>query len=191
VSIETSSAAPPGTPVASNGSAGAGDGLERTTRLADALERLIHLMHRTRTQLLHQTGQEEWSAQVLMSALVHDGPQRVKALAELVQSDPSTVSRQAAHLVRQGFVERRVDTVDGRASVLVATQKAHDTVADRKHLRDQHIQQMLHDWQTADCDQLADLIVRFSHDFETYKTTALTDTDWTQIGSTSREETRS
>ena len=50
-----------------------------------------------------------------------EGPHRSNALAEAVHSDPSTVSRQIAALVKVGYVERRPDPADGRACLLAAT----------------------------------------------------------------------
>ena len=63
----------------------------------------------------------EWSAHVLLRCLAHEGPMRAGALAEMLQSDPSTVSRQVAALVKDGLLERQADPADGRASLLVLT----------------------------------------------------------------------
>src|SRR5690349_22300310 len=49
------------------------------------------------------------SAIVLLKNLVAMGPSRSSALAAAVHSDPSTISRQVAALVRDGLVERRAD----------------------------------------------------------------------------------
>ena len=46
---------------------------------------------------------------------------RVTDLAELKQADPSTVSRQAAQLVKAGLARREADPADGRASRLAVT----------------------------------------------------------------------
>src|SRR2546430_9177235 len=61
------------------------------------------------------------SAIILLKTLAALGPSRSSALAAAVHSDPSTVSRQVAALVRDGLVERRADQDDGRASLLAAT----------------------------------------------------------------------
>ena len=65
----------------------------------------------------------EWAAYGLLFQLVNDGPQRSSALAETACVDPSTVSRQVAQLVKAGLVERQSDPEDGRASLLVATER--------------------------------------------------------------------
>ncbi|WP_052457088.1 MULTISPECIES: MarR family winged helix-turn-helix transcriptional regulator [unclassified Streptomyces] len=164
------------------------DGL--VTPLAEGVERLMNLFVRTRAHMLDKARHDVvWSAQLLMGTLVTHGPMRLKELAGLVQSDPSTVSRQVAQLVRDGFVERRADAVDGRASLLLATDKARQAVADRKQLRDLHYDRMLHTWNSHDRNQLSALLMRFIDDFETYKT-ALAGTDWTTVRPAGREETR-
>ena len=60
---------------------------------------------------------------------------RAGALAECMQSDPSTVSRQVAALVKDGLLERRADPADGRASLLVLTEKADAVLADHDRVR--------------------------------------------------------
>src|SRR5262245_11500612 len=70
---------------------------------------------------LSKLGGFDRSAFILLKNLIHMGPSRSSALAAAVHSDPSTVSRQVAALVRDGLVERRADQDDGRASLLAAT----------------------------------------------------------------------
>ncbi|WP_329318306.1 MarR family transcriptional regulator [Streptomyces sp. NBC_01715] len=138
----------------------------------------MRMFIRTRAQLLDRARDDiDWSVQILMSVLVKHGPMRVKKLAELVDSDPSTVSRHVAQLVRDGFLEKRSDADDGRACQLVATDKARHSVADRTRSRDAHFEEMLHAWDNHDREKLATLLVRFIDDFETYKT-ALAAKDW-------------
>ena len=60
------------------------------------------------------------STVMLLKTLVHHGPSRSSALAAAIHSDPSTVSRQIAAMVRDGLVERMADPEDGRASVVQA-----------------------------------------------------------------------
>jgi DNA-binding MarR family transcriptional regulator len=138
--------------------------------LADGIERLQHVLGRARAQSLDRArGDVEWSRLIAMKALVTHGPLRASALAELVRSDPSTVSRQVAQLVAEGYIERCSDPIDGRASVLIATAKAQRAVDEQRKVRDTHYQQMLAGWSTDDRDRLANLLTRFTDDFETYR----------------------
>ena len=78
------------------------------------------------------------------------------ALAEMLQADPSTVSRQVQTLVKDGFVERRADPEDGRAALLVVTKLGEQVYADHKLLRNEHYQLMLADWTEEECRLFAE-----------------------------------
>ncbi len=52
---------------------------------------------------------------MLLALLERSGPSRVTDLAEAARVDASVVSRQAAHLVAAGLLERTPDPHDGRA----------------------------------------------------------------------------
>src|ERR1700761_4947179 len=79
----------------------------------------------------------DWSAHLLITRLAAEGPVRASELAEKVQADPSTVSRQVASLVKSGYVERRADPVDGRASLLVLTDRGQEFYAEHLRLRNE------------------------------------------------------
>ncbi|WP_329455636.1 MarR family winged helix-turn-helix transcriptional regulator [Streptomyces sp. NBC_01497] len=161
-----------------------------TSQLAEGMERLMHLFLKARQHMLDKARRDvDWSTFLLMSAVVTQGPLRVKELAEQVQSDPSTVSRHVAQLVRDGFLERHADAVDGRASLLTATAKAREAVDERKQRRNLHYEQMLLAWEDGERGQLAALVSRFTDDFLAYKTT-LADTDWTVRPATRKETTQ-
>lgn len=148
--------------------------------LADVVQRMTRTLRRVRSQSLARARDDvEWSANVLIHALVQDGPMRAGALAESVQSDPSTVSRQVATLVRDGFVERRADPVDGRAALLVATAKAQEVMHAHQQMRNWHLDRVVAGWTDEDRHRLTELLSRFIDDFETYKCT-LGAAGWTE-----------
>ncbi len=145
---------------------------EHVAELAGSVTRLLHLFSRARARVLDSARYDvEWSAQVLLSTLVVHGPMRAGALADRLQSDPSTISRQIGALAREGMVERRADPEDGRASLLVATDKARAVHGHHLEDRKTHFRAMLADWDDHDCVQLATLVARFNDDFEKYKNT--------------------
>src|SRR3954451_9836542 len=90
-------------------------------RLIAELTRYMRLMPRAKAFLGSGEAGAGPSALLLLPPLVHMGPLRVTDLADLKQSDPSTVSRQAAQLVRAGLAHKEPDPADGRASRLAAT----------------------------------------------------------------------
>jgi DNA-binding MarR family transcriptional regulator len=111
----------------------------------------------------------ESAAYALLAHLIVDGPRRTTALAEAVHSDPSTVSRQTAAMVRLGLIERRPDPMDGRACLLAATEKGEQVFADHRKCKDEHLAAMLADWSAADLRRFAALLDRFNNDFEAYR----------------------
>lgn len=144
--------------------------------VADTFVALMRSFNRARTRMLAAAAHDvEWSAHVLLRCLANEGPLRASALAECVHSDPSTVSRQVAALVKDGLLERRADPIDGRASLLVLTPRADDVLAEHDEIRLQHFARMLADWPERDLRRFATLLQRFTHDFENANQDALVD----------------
>jgi DNA-binding MarR family transcriptional regulator len=109
------------------------------------------------------------AAYVLLVQLVTDGPQRLSQLAEAVRSDPSTVSRQVAALVRAGLIERKADPADGRANWLVATELGERVLRVNRQRRNAHLAIMLRDWEPAAVATLSGLLERFNTDLDGYR----------------------
>ena len=107
----------------------------------------------------------EWAAYGLLFQLVNDGPRRSSALAEAACVDPSTVSRQVAQLVKAGLVERQSDPEDGRASLLVATEKGRAAYAAKQEHRARMFEHVLDGWTPQDVDDLGRLLTQFNKSF--------------------------
>lgn len=90
-------------------------------RLADELVRFTRLGARAKSMLHVRDFGAEFSALMLLFPLQRLGPLRVRDLAEVKGADPSTISRQAAQLVKAGLARREADPADGRASRLAVT----------------------------------------------------------------------
>jgi DNA-binding MarR family transcriptional regulator len=137
---------------------------------ADTFTRLTRSSVRTRQQFLAAAKHNvEWSASVIIACVVHEGPLRASALAEAVQSDPSTISRQVATLVKDGLLERRADPVDGRASLLVITPKGEEAYRAQVDMRNEHFAEMLGGWGERDLRRFTALLRRFTDDYEKYR----------------------
>lgn len=135
--------------------------------VAENLIRLTRTFARRRAQILAIAAHDvEWSAHIVLKCLASEGPLRSGAIAEHIRADPSTVSRQVASLVKEGLLERRADPVDGRASLLVLTAKANETLKHHDDIRNEKYAQMLEDWSEADLRRFAALLRRFTNDFE-------------------------
>jgi DNA-binding MarR family transcriptional regulator len=140
------------------------------TDVADVADTFVTLMRsfaRARAKLLAAAAHDvEWSAQVVLKYLAAGGPMRSSELAERMESDPSTVSRQVAALVKDGLIERRADPEDGRACLLVPTAKGEAVLSEHNAIRLQHFTGMLDGWSDGDLRTFAALLQRFTHDFD-------------------------
>lgn len=103
---------------------------------------------------------------VLLKTLVVLGPSRSSELATAVHSDPSTVSRQVAALVRDGLVERRADPEDGRASVLVPTEQGQALLEEQRRRMGLGLARVVRDWEPEDVSRFLELFERFVADHE-------------------------
>ena len=103
---------------------------------------------------------------ILLKTLVALGASRSSELAAAVHSDPSTVSRQVAALVRDGLVERRADPEDGRASVLVPTDHGLAMLAEQRRRMGLALAQVVKQWDPDDVAHFLELFERFVADHE-------------------------
>jgi DNA-binding MarR family transcriptional regulator len=143
------------------------DDLALADEVSGQLIRLVRLMERKQAQYqAEHPDAVERATYLLLVHLVKGGPRRASALAEAVHSDPSTISRQVAQLVRLGFVERTADPEDGRATLLAATDEGRRVFEENRRVRNERIAEMLADWSVADRRNLAELLARFSTAFE-------------------------
>jgi DNA-binding MarR family transcriptional regulator len=106
------------------------------------------------------------SAIILLKTLVAQGPIRLSALATAVHSDPSTVSRQVASLVRHGLVVRQADPEDGRASVLVPTETGLNLLEEQRRRLGTLLARVVRDWDPDEVDRFLAMLERFVADHE-------------------------
>jgi DNA-binding MarR family transcriptional regulator len=141
---------------------------ETRDRLTTSIGQLVrtgrHLSARAATQLYGDLPSFGWP---LLVPLERDGDQRCSALALQVGVDVSVASRQLAVLERLGYVERRPDPHDGRASLLSLTRAGADALAGARALRADWALTALAGWGESDADLLNDLLARLVTDLET------------------------
>jgi DNA-binding MarR family transcriptional regulator len=131
---------------------------------------------------ISKLGGADRSALVLLKNLVALGPSRSSVLAAAVHSDPSTVSRQIATLVREGWVERRADQEDGRASLLAATPKGIALLEDFRRRMAHSLARMVRHWPQDKLEQFVDLLDEFVTDHERYLPTLMNEcVRWAQF----------
>jgi DNA-binding MarR family transcriptional regulator len=106
------------------------------------------------------------SALLLLFPLRHLGPMRVTDLAEIKQADTSTVSRQAAQLVKAGLARREADPADGRASRLAITDAGLAACAEVHDARNALIGRALARWSPHQIGEFAGLFAQFNSSVE-------------------------
>ena len=139
-----------------------------TSRLADELVRFVRLGGRAKGMLYSGDLGAEFSALMLLFPLRHLGPMRVTDLAEVKQADPSTVSRQAAQLVKAGLARREADPVDGRASRLAVTEAGLAACTHLYEARRALLDQALSDWPSERVETFARLFADFNSSVEAF-----------------------
>jgi DNA-binding MarR family transcriptional regulator len=139
---------------------------------AAALSEQVARLHRTFNAMRQQltagsptsVDGVEWAAYGLLFQLVGGGPRRSSALAEASCVDPSTVSRQVAQLVKAGLVSRQSDPEDGRASLLVATERGQAVYAEKQVHRNRLFAHLLAGWTEDEVVTLTGLLTRLNDD---------------------------
>jgi DNA-binding MarR family transcriptional regulator len=98
----------------------------------------------------------------LLSLLQDTGPLRASDVVARLGLDKSTVSRQLAHLVDLGLVDRTADPVDGRAQVLTPSAEGAARLARIRDVRRARWESDLSDWRPSDVATLAELLHRLN-----------------------------
>jgi DNA-binding MarR family transcriptional regulator len=139
---------------------------DATGRLAGELVRFVRLGARAKSMLNVGDLGAEFSALMLLFPLRQMGPMRVTDLAEIKQADPSTISRQAAQLVKAGLARREADPDDGRASRLAVTEAGMVACGQLQDARHALISRALADWSPERVDTFARLFEEFNGSVE-------------------------
>jgi DNA-binding MarR family transcriptional regulator len=120
---------------------------ETSELLSAGLVRLVRtakqLGHRVAADLYGDLPSFGWA---LLVPLEQHGPQRCSALAVSAGVDVSVASRQVTALERAGYVERRPDPVDGRASLISLSAAGAAALAHTREVRSSWTAEVLGDW---------------------------------------------
>lgn len=125
--------------------------------LLAAISRELTLVSRHRLATAAQ-GVLERSAYLVLSRIEATGPMTARELADALQLEISTVTRQVAAMLREGVVERITDPSGGVARRLRITETgAARLAADRERYRTA-LSQVVSDWPDEDCLELYRLL---------------------------------
>ena len=108
------------------------------------------------------------AAYVILRFLQQDGPQNVSALADRLNLDGSTVTRQVTALEHDGLVERQRDPNDGRGTVVEATEVGLKQVNAVRAARQALYDKVLHDWSPEERERLAQALTRLTGAMDDY-----------------------
>jgi len=123
---------------------------ELTAGLARLVRTTRYLGHRVAADLYGDLPSFGWA---LLLPLEQHGEQRCSALAAQVGVDVSVASRQVSALERSGYVERRPDPADGRASLIRLSPAGVAALAHTRDVRSQWAADALPDWTEAEARQ--------------------------------------
>lgn len=96
-------------------------------------------------------------------------PLRVSALAELVHSDVSTVSRQVSALTDGGLVTKITDPQDRRAQLASLTDDGTALLNELHERRTVWMQTLLAQWSEEEAREFTRLLVKFTGSLDTYE----------------------
>lgn len=102
------------------------------------------------------------AAYLLLNRLDREGPMGVKALAEAMGIDSSTVTRQVAPLVDTGLVKRTSHPEDGRAVVLALSPRGRGRLEEVRDSRRRLMAQVTDDWTAQEREVFTGLLARFN-----------------------------
>jgi DNA-binding MarR family transcriptional regulator len=136
---------------------------------ADRLTADLGLLIRAGRQLSHRAAHELYGdlpafGWALLAPLERDGEQRCSALAADLGVDGSVVSRQVAALERAGYVARRPDPLDGRASLIGLSEAGAAAMARTREVRGEWAAAALADWTDEEAENLCHLLERLAAD---------------------------
>src|SRR3712207_2771327 len=102
------------------------------------------------------------AAYVILRLLQESGPQNVSAVANRLNLDGSTVTRQVSAMHREGLVERSPDPEDGRGTVIGATERGLAQVDAVSRARRELYDLVLKDWTSQERKELATVLERLT-----------------------------
>ncbi|MFE2726245.1 MarR family winged helix-turn-helix transcriptional regulator [Kitasatospora sp. NPDC059327] len=108
------------------------------------------------------------AAYLLLDRLERHGPANVKALADALGVDSSTVTRQVAPLVAAGLVGRVQDPADRRAVRLALSPIGARRLAEVRAGRAELARRLVADWPPEEQHVFCALLARFNHSMESY-----------------------
>ncbi|WP_411842549.1 MarR family winged helix-turn-helix transcriptional regulator [Salinicoccus sp. HZC-1] len=90
------------------------------------------------------------------------GPMSVKDMAKHLHLDISTISRQAADLLKKGLLEKKPSETDRRSYSYEITEKGWEILASNREGRQDRFQKMIDRWDEGEIEEFARLLRNFN-----------------------------
>lgn len=144
------------------------------TELYDQLQYQVAIFARRVEQarigaLGEQRNSMDRAAFLLLNRLDRTGPVGVKALAQAMAIDSSTVTRQVAPLVDCGLVDRVPNPDDGRAVLLELSERGRQRLEEVRSSRQDLMRMLLADWPEQDRETFVALLTRFNQAIKAHR----------------------
>ena len=133
-----------------------------TTHIEQQLTILLRRVQRIHFTTSSGEVELDRSAYGILCRLVDEGPQRLGYLAQAFGLDPSTITRQVQALEHGGFVERRPDPTDRRASLLDLSDQGREVLIATRARRREWLRAALGDWDDHDHEEFGRLLEKFN-----------------------------
>jgi DNA-binding MarR family transcriptional regulator len=140
---------------------------ETSQRLTAGVTQLVrvsrHLGSRVAADLYGDLPSYGWA---VLLPLEQGGPQRCSTLAGRLGVDVSVASRQVSAMERAGYLERRPDPLDGRASLISLSRAGAAALARTREVRGIWAAAALQDWTEEEARAFSSLLERLSEGLE-------------------------
>ncbi len=130
---------------------------------------LVRLLTAARPRDPEVTSLDRSAYLILYEVLHHGGPWALQDLADRLQVDLSTLSRQASAMEAKGLLERHDAPNDSRVHLISATQEGTLRFEAMRTARRRVYSDILGDWQEDDRRRLADQLDRFNDAIRQYQ----------------------
>jgi DNA-binding MarR family transcriptional regulator len=141
--------------------------VEARRRLRDALQSLHRITGSSRLDRLNAARSGVsigFAAFSVLGRVIDSGPVRMSELADAGRMQPAALTRQVQALEAEGYVVRRADPADGRASVIAVTPAGRAAHRRVDAANDALMAEQLADWSPAQLGDLVDQLDRLVSD---------------------------
>lgn len=111
--------------------------------VAEVSGRFAYVVGRVNRRLIAARGELSYGLLSALSTVAKQGPIRFADLAQIELVSAPSITRLVAELENRGLVERSADPVDGRASLIVVTEKGDEAIVQARAARAKVVYEML------------------------------------------------